>query len=228
MPPKDKKAPPAKWHDALNDPVSFLIFLFIISTLAAAFMSYLGSFNLGSPEFIWFRIKQYFLLNIWPTWKVVSAVLSALAIYGIVHNLRGLRGIDEIENKIFNPALADPEISPQEAVVMKKYARNERWEKVLGLMNSSNSSDWRLAIMEADVMLEELLSKLGLHGDSLGEMLKSADSNTFSTLDEAWDAHKVRNQVAHAGTDFQLTDRETKRVIAQFEKVFKEFGLIAS
>ena len=57
-------------------------------------------------------------------------------------------------------------------------------------------------------------------------MLKSADVNEFSTLNDAWDAHKVRNAVAHGGASFDLNERETKRVIALFEKVFKEFGIV--
>ena len=57
-------------------------------------------------------------------------------------------------------------------------------------------------------------------------MLKSVDKNNFLTLDDAWEAHKVRNDIAHSGINFQLNERETKRVLALFEKVFKEFNVI--
>ena len=226
MPPKEKKAPPIKWYDAINTPTSLLVFLFAVSALVTALLSYIVSFNIGSPEFIWFRIKNYFLFNIWPIWKVVSAIVVALAIYGIAHNIKKLREINIEEDKIFNPPFAEPEITDQELKNIKKFERNEKWEKVINYMNSNNPSDWRLAIMEADVMLEELLRTLGLHGDSVGEMLKSADRNEFSTIDDAWEAHKVRNAIAHAGSGFDLNERETKRVIALFEKVFKEFGIV--
>lgn len=226
MPP-EKKAPPAKWYDQINHPATFLIFIFILTTLAAALASYLASFNtIGSPEFAWFRIKNWFLLNIWPVWKVASAVISALAIYGIVHNVRKIQEISRADDAIFNPPIFEPEITPSEMATIKKFERNEKWEKVINYMNSTSPSDWRLAIMEADVMLEELLRTLGFHGDSVGEMLKSADKNEFSTLDDAWEAHKIRNAIAHAGTGFDLNERETKRVVALFEKVFKEFGVI--
>jgi len=76
------------------------------------------------------------------------------------------------------------------------------------------------------VMLEELLRTIGYNGESVGEMLKSVDKNEFLTIEDAWEAHKVRNAIAHSGGDFQLNERETKRVIALFEKVFKEFQVI--
>ncbi|MBI1974660.1 MAG: hypothetical protein HYS51_02355 [Candidatus Zambryskibacteria bacterium] len=221
-----EEAPQKKWYEHINTPTSLLIFLFVLSLLVAALLKYITSFNLGSPEFIWFRLKNFFLLEIWPIWIVASAILSALCIYGIVHNLRNLREINQEEDKIFSPPLLDYEISPEEAEVIKKSLRNEKWEKVMSYLNSTNHSDWRLAIMEADVMLEELLRTLGLPGDSVGEMLKAADRNEFSALDEAWEAHKVRNAIAHGGTGFDLNERETKRVIALFEKIFKEFGLV--
>ena len=75
-------------------------------------------------------------------------------------------------------------------------------------------------------MLNELMKAAGYQGDSLGEMLKSVEKSDFVTLDAAWEAHKVRNQIAHQGIDFVLNQREAKGVIALYEKVFKEFKII--
>jgi hypothetical protein len=49
--------------------------------------------------------------------------------------------------------------------------------------------------------------------------LKSAN---FDTIQNAWEAHKVRNSIAH-DSHFELTKRETKRVIQNFSLVFNEF-----
>ena len=103
---------------------------------------------------------------------------------------------------------------------------NKQWQKVLEHINSSNPSDWRLAIMESDSMLEALTFDLGFVGDTLGERLKNANVNHFKTLSEAWDAHKLRNKIAHVGLGFHLEYREAKKAIEQYESVFTEFGLI--
>ncbi len=104
--------------------------------------------------------------------------------------------------------------------------KNDRWQKVLNHIHSTNPSDWRLAIIEADNILDEMVTLIGYKGDNLGDKLKSVEPSDFLTLQEAWEAHKVRNKIAHEGLNFQMDHREAKRVVAQFEKVFKEFEFI--
>ncbi|MCR4274950.1 MAG: hypothetical protein NUW02_02795 [Candidatus Campbellbacteria bacterium] len=105
-------------------------------------------------------------------------------------------------------------------------SHNERWEQVEKLTASENPGDWRIAIIEADVLLEELLISMGYDGQTLGDRLKAIEKSDFTTLDEAWEAHKIRNRIAHQGSDFILTHREVKRVIDLFRTVFREFDYI--
>ena len=104
--------------------------------------------------------------------------------------------------------------------------RNLRWQNVLKYLASDNQDEWKLAIMEADSMLENLTDILELEGISVGEKLKSTNKDRFKSLDDAWEAHIVRNKIAHGGLQFELTKREAQRVIYLYEKVFREFGHI--
>jgi hypothetical protein len=63
------------------------------------------------------------------------------------------------------------------------------------------------------------LVEQGFTGTSLGERLKSAK---FDTLQNAWEAHKIRNTIAH-DSSFDLTKREAKRAIQNYSLVFNEF-----
>lgn len=103
---------------------------------------------------------------------------------------------------------------------------NQRWVNVLKYLSSMNSSDWKLAVMEADSMLESLTDQLDLEGENLGERLKVADREKFKSLDDAWQAHIVRNKIAHEGLNFDLSQHEANRVVVLYENVFREFGLI--
>jgi hypothetical protein len=94
------------------------------------------------------------------------------------------------------------------------------------LMTQPHESSWRGAIVEADILLAELLTDLRLTGETIGEQLKAANRSSFTTLDLAWEAHKVRNEIAHAGSAFEMTDREARRTIDLFRRVFDEFGYI--
>ena len=104
--------------------------------------------------------------------------------------------------------------------------RNERWEKVRAHVATDNPSDWRLAIIEADIMLDEIVSRMGYPGMTLGDRLKQANRGDFTTLDAAWEAHRTRNEIAHSGSDFVLTQREARRIIDLYASVFEEFKYI--
>lgn len=103
---------------------------------------------------------------------------------------------------------------------------NPRWVHVQELIRSNNPADWRMAILEADTMLEEMTKALNIPGDTLGERLKSVEQSDFLTLQKAWEAHKVRNQIAHQGSEYVLDHRQTLITIKLFEEVFHEFKYI--
>lgn len=101
----------------------------------------------------------------------------------------------------------------------------KRWDKVFAYLESDNQSDWKQAIIEADNLLDEMVKSMHYPGENLGERLKNIEPSDFVTLQDAWEAHKVRNQIAHE-SDFSLTRREARRVMGLYEKVFKEFNFI--
>ncbi len=105
-----------------------------------------------------------------------------------------------------------------------KYSR--AWGEVVMHLKSDNESNWKIAILEADSILSQLLEDLGYPGYTLGERLKSADKSDMLSLDSAWEAHKMRNRIAHEGATMKLTRKELGDTLAHFEKVFREFKCI--
>lgn len=189
-------------------------------------------------------ISRLFSLETWSGVAVwMERFLGALAPYSTVLSLLFLTGIvycflryEQIVEETYHDdrahggghghpegeggAQSESEEPPAENKIAKRFA------KVLEHGNSARESDWRLAILEADVLLDEMVTGMGYHGDSLGEKLKAIEKSDFLTLDKAWEAHAVRNRIAHEGAAFVLSAREAKRVIALYEEVFKEFRYI--
>jgi len=171
--------------------VTLLAMLILAGAIASAILAYLESLVPGAGSF-WEVLASYFMEHIWPVWKIFALIISGLSLWGIIHNIQGINAVAFEENKIFGaPAVKAVVDTPNEEV---EHQSDERWVRILELINTKSSSDWRLAVLEADVMLEDLLRTLKLPGDSIGEMLKATDPNEFSTLDEAWEAHKIRNE----------------------------------
>lgn len=153
------------------------------------------------------------LTKLWWWALVISIILLGLIIH-LLFRLRRIRQAEALEMaSVFEEAAGD------------KTVRNERWENLQKYLETDNSSEWKLAIIEADTLLDEMVMKLGYQGENLGDRLKIIEPSDFLTLSEAWEAHKIRNRIAHEA-GFQLTKREAKRIIGLFEKVFQEFRFI--
>ncbi|MFM2357883.1 MAG: hypothetical protein RJA61_620 [Candidatus Parcubacteria bacterium] len=160
-------------------------------------------------------------LSIAPLLQLTSIVLSALFFVGIINFSRKIARIRREEKEKLYPG---DETEADDDVV--SHIVNKKWERVEQHINSKNSSDWRLAIIEADIMLEELLDTIGYKGEGIGDKLKGVEKSDFLTLDLAWEAHKVRNAIAHEGSNFDLNERDARKVIQMFEEVFREFKYI--
>lgn len=101
-----------------------------------------------------------------------------------------------------------------------------RWNRIREQIASHEEDQWRLAILEADIMLNELLDVQGFKGETMADKLKQASRDKFSTVDLAWEAHFVRNRIAHEGMHKPLDQHEARRTIGMFEQVFREFRFV--
>ena len=134
------------------------------------------------------------------------------------------RAIYRDDADLMDPASMTPDNAQPHEVDEKE--GSSKWRMVLKHASSKNPSDWKLAIIEADTILDALVERAGFPGDTLGERLKNADKGMFQTLDYAWEAHKIRNRIAHEGSNFVLSERDAEKTISQYEEVFKEFQYI--
>ena len=219
----DKKPAPAPGMS----PYAFIaiIFggLFVLSQLFSLISKWLvldmskgGIFNPDVTE----AINRFFVALI-SSLQAVAAFISLLFIIGIMY-AKFRMGQIKRELKLKEKMAEVKEKQNQQ----DEETENKKWKRVVEHVSSVNSSDWRLSILEADILLADMLEREGFVGETVADKLKSANIATFKTLDEAWEAHKVRNSLAHEGSDFALSQREAKRVISLFEDVFREFHFI--
>jgi hypothetical protein len=150
---------------------------------------------------------------------IIVGSISIALVWGIVYASRETGKIRAAEKEKMAP-LPVTDLADQLA------AGSVRWEAIQNHLLSDNESDWKLAIIEADILLNEILSKMGYAQATVGEKLMSIERADLSTLEEAWQAHKVRNQIAHQGSGFVISLDEARRTIGRYEKVFRELEYI--
>lgn len=147
-----------------------------------------------------------------PTIEITLNIFTAVFIAGIIIILRKFTELRIKEVKLYAP------VKVEEAETTE---HKTQWEIILDHVNSGNLAEWKIAIIEADNILEDILKEIGYGGETLGDRLKSAGDS--DSVQQAWEAHKVRNEIAHEGGK-EITHHEAKRVIGLYENVFKKFG----
>jgi hypothetical protein len=224
------KPEPPKGHTLetfLADSFGLVFGLFIVSALLARVAIIVGGsnndgivslLNLGG-------ILDWFQNSAYPVIVIISLIISILFLWGIIYASRKLTDINKELHKKYSPPIQNQ--SAAQIIDKQKPKTNfsKEWQTVLTHASSNNVNDWKVAILDADSILDDCLIAKGYQGDTMGDRLKSINPADLKTLDSAWEAHKYRNGIAH-GNDISFNQHEVRRIIALFEKVFKELGVI--
>lgn len=211
---KSKSAEETHTGNPFIDAIFWLMLVLVVYATVKGFLDGVGF----SFDFIP-SITSIFA-SVFGTIQVFSVFLSLLFVVGIIYfNIK----LGEVLHHGHGDHHGDHAHAGQHPV---PHAPDKRWLSIQSRLSSGNDSDWRLAIIESDIILDEMLGRMGYVGDNIADKLKMVEKSDFNTIDIAWEAHKVRNRVAHDGSDFKLSKQEAERVVGLYQKVFEEFHFI--
>ncbi len=107
----------------------------------------------------------------------------------------------------------------------KKHAPmfTEQWTKIRMRMTEDTPDHFRLAIIEADALVDEFLRYVGYEGEHMADRLSKLSAAHIKSLNDVWNAHRLRNILVHSPSA-TVTSREAKVVIAAYEAFLKEMG----
>lgn len=145
---------------------------------------------------------------------IASVILVAILVWIVVKSAALHKNkIAEIVHE-FNP--------PTEA----KTAYDNRWDEIKRHANSFVEAEWKLAVVEADKFVDDVLKTAGFAGESMGERLMLIKPDQIINLQYLWDAHKLRNLLVH-DPHFRLTHQQALFAINAFESVLSELGALS-
>jgi len=70
-------------------------------------------------------------------------------------------------------------------------------------------------------MLDDILKRMGYSGETLGERLNKLTIASLPNLEEAKEAHKIRNNIVH-DPDYRLSLDEAKKTIETYERALTD------
>lgn len=100
-----------------------------------------------------------------------------------------------------------------------------QWQKIKLRLTTGMESEYKLAVIEADSMLDDILKNMGFTGDTLGDRLASLTNETLPSINAVLESHKVRNNIVH-NPDFQLTLNDAKKALEVFETALTDLRVL--
>jgi len=108
---------------------------------------------------------------------------------------------------------------------LPKKALNKKWQSVLDKLAKDDEDSYRLAVIEADKIFDDILKRIGYQGENMGERLKQLTTAQIANLDEVWQAHKLRNQIVHE-PDSRLTHSQAQRAVEIYQRAMEDLEAI--
>jgi len=150
--------------------------------------------------------------------KLVSVILS------IIFGFTGVYFI-VLFRKLVTSKIKTAKLNLRIPAEVFKGASQSKWEEVLSHLESTREAEWKFSIIEADKLVEDLLKQAGYPGETMGDKLMNIESGQLVTLEGLWEAHKIRNKLAH-DVNYFLRYAEARRAIGFYEQTLKELNAI--
>lgn len=149
--------------------------------------------------------------------KIASGIISAALIAGIAYSVYQTQ-------KVFAKYRANaglvktPDVLPSAEPSPKNISQ---WNTINKQADSNDENERKLAIIAADSLLDKIFALQGYQGENLGARLRNVEPSDLDTLQDLWEAHKLRNRIAHEAR-YALSREEALSAIKQYEKTLKE------
>lgn len=157
--------------------------------------------------------------------QIIGGIISVILLVWIVIVSQKVEQIVSFKKEELGEGSAAQTEAAIAAEKKHQEASQKAWREVLAKMYSTNASDWLAAVMQADAIMDDILKRMGLPGATMAERLQALDPSKLQSLQDVWDAHKLRNRVAHAPSTM-LRHNELSAAIEKYKKALKELEYI--
>lgn len=144
---------------------------------------------------------------------VVDIALFCALVYTIIHAWE------------YHPHLSPRRLSEKRTFNLRNALLKERWQQILKRANMASPDALKLAVIDADKVVDDALRQLGFEGSTMAERLTNLSSDELKTLDRLWRAHRVRNSLVHT-PGYQVQPEAAKEAIQNYEAFLKEVKLL--
>ncbi|HEY4523800.1 MAG TPA: hypothetical protein VJK04_02940 [Candidatus Paceibacterota bacterium] len=148
--------------------------------------------------------------------ELFSAIISIAFLYGIIYVV--------VKLNVFGSKVTQfADIAMHLDFTKKRTIR--AWQQIQKRVQVGDEPNLKLAVIEADKILDEVLKRSGFAGETMSDRLKNLTTAQLSNLEQVWGAHKLRNRIVHE-PNFEVSKAEVELAVSIYGRAFQEFRLI--
>lgn len=158
-------------------------------------------------------------------YKALAAVVSFFAVVGIVIVLvRSVEFSRRMQAKKVREAMDRQAGIATESETGEKIAR-DAWAEIIRKLEAHPEEGYRVAIIEADALVDSILKAYGYAGETIAERLRSLPPGELQILTHLWEAHKLRNEIVHDPT-YKFDARRGHETLRIYKQALTELGAL--
>lgn len=125
----------------------------------------------------------------------------------------------------FRPKLIVKKKTKRKPITLRKEIYRSKWFDVLNKFDMNIPNAKKIALIEADNLIDLILKDLNIQGKTMADRLSKIHPESLESLKNIWEAHHLRNDIEQ-NPDFDLSEEEAKKYLSYYEEFLKEIGVI--
>ena len=101
----------------------------------------------------------------------------------------------------------------------------DAWQKIRAKAEAGSPEGIRVAIIEADGFVDNVLKARHYSGETFADRLAQIKPHSMETLDRLWDAHRLRNDIVHT-QGFEVSADTARIALNNYEAFLHELGAL--
>lgn len=148
--------------------------------------------------------------------KFVFITLDVLLFIGLLFGFIKARG--------YRPKL-HPHYAPSHAhLTMRNAMIRDQWDAIIQKTNFDLPESAKVAIIEADALVNNFLMQAGVQGEHMADRLDQL-SQDFHTLNRIRRAHRLRNHLVHTA-HYQVAPEDARGAVEDYAAFLTELGVL--
>lgn len=103
-------------------------------------------------------------------------------------------------------------------------SNDSRWRKIIKKAQSGSEKDYKLAIIEADDLVQEVMKEAGYKGEDFDELIENVERKLLPNYDDLLKDHEIRNEIVY-NLEYKLDLEEAKKILEDYESAIKNLSV---